>query len=182
MISSLRRLGRLTSWSALLVLVAALSAAPARAQDAALARDQATKAAMIYNFGRFATWPNDRFDGPRAPVVVCIDPSDPLAPYLSEVDGKPLDGRTLAVRRTARIDRGCNMAYVSPSNVSEAYLVSLKDRGVLTIGETPDFTRSGAIRLITIGRQIRFEINQGVAVAAGVHLSSNLMRVAIAVR
>ena len=169
-------------WLGLAWLLLLPSGAPGRAQEATQARDLATKAAMIYNFGRFATWPDTRFDGPQAPVVVCIDPSDPLALVLSEIDGKPLGGRNLMVRRTTRVDRGCNMAYISPDSVNEGYLASLRDRGVLTIGETPNFSRNGAIQLVTIGRQIRFQVNQSVALAVGVRLSSNLMRLAVSVR
>ena len=169
-------------WLGLAWLLLLPPAAPVFAQETAQDQDLATKAAMIYNFARFAAWPAARFDGPRSPVVVCIDPSDPLSPVLSEIDGKPLEGRAVEVRHTARFDRGCNMAYVSSGGVSEGYLASLRDRGILTIGETPNFSRDGAIQLVTIGRQIRFQINQSVAIAAGVRLSSNLLRLAVSVR
>lgn len=159
-----------------------LSCGAGVAQNGGSALEQATKAAMIYNFGRFTTWPNSRFDRADDPVVVCIDPSDPLAPALAAINGKQLGARTLVVRRTPRIDHSCAMAYVTGASASDGFLSSLADHGVLTIGETPNFSRNGAIRLVTIGRQVRFEINQQVAAAAGAHLSSNLLRLAVAVR
>ncbi len=93
-----------------------------------------------------------------------------------------LGGRSLAVRRTSKFDHACNMAYVSAANANDDYLATLREHGVLTIGETPGFSRAGAIRLTTIGRQVRFEINQRNAAQAGAQLSSNLMRLAISVR
>ena len=173
---------RWSRWLGLGSALAVLGGGQVAAGDGANLQEQATKAAMIYNFSRFTAWPDSRFGRPEDPVVVCIDPSDPLAPILASVDGKSLGGRSLSVRRTVRVDRACNMAYVSAANANDGYLSSLKDRGVLTIGETPDFSRAGAIQLVTIGRQVRFEINQTIAAAAGAHLSSNLLRLAVSVR
>ena len=182
MTRTLRMLKRRASTLSLGLAAATLCCAPAGAQDDARAQEQATKAAMIYNFSRFTQWPDSRFTRPDDPVVVCIDPSDPLTTSLASIDGKPLDGRTLVVRRTSRIDHGCTMAYVSAASASDSHLESLKQAGVLTIGETPRFSRAGAIQLITIGRQVRFEVNPRNAADAGAHLSSNLMRLAVAVR
>ncbi|MEO8113874.1 MAG: YfiR family protein [Phenylobacterium sp.] len=162
------------------VAVLALAAAPVRAQDASGA-EQATKAAMIYNFGRFTTWPDARFGGAGDPVVLCIDPAASLAGPLQGVNGKPVGARTLAVRQTSHIDSSCNMAYVAGRDVSDSYVAGLRDKGVLTIGEAPGFTRSGSIQLVTIGRQVRFQINQQNALASGARLSSNLLRLAVAV-
>lgn len=158
----------------------ALLAVPALAQDAS-SGEQATKAAMIYNFGRFTTWPDARFTGPSDPVVLCVDPSAPLAGPLQGVAGKPVGGRTLMVRQTSQIDRGCDMAYVATRDASDSYVAGLRDKGVLTIGEAPGFTRAGAIQLVTIGRQVRFVVNQQNALASGARLSSNLLRLAVAV-
>ncbi len=167
---------------ALCAIAAIACAASADAQDSASAQAQATKIAMIYNFGRFTLWPDSRFSHASDPVVVCIDPSDPLSEPFAGIDGKPLGGRSLAVRRTSKFDHACNMAYVSAANANDDYLATLREHGVLTIGETPGFSRAGAIRLTTIGRQVRFEINQRNAAQAGAQLSSNLMRLAITVR
>lgn len=162
------------------ILGLTLAAPPARAGDALQVEE--TKAAMLYNFGRFAVWPEGRFARPDDPVVICIDPADPLAPALASIDGKPLGGRVIQVRRTARPERSCHMAYVSAAAASDAVLASLNEHGVLTVGESAEFERAGAIRLVTIGGQVRFEINQHNAAAAGVRLSSNLMRLAVVVR
>ena len=137
---------------------------------------------MIYNFSRFTLWPDSRFAGPADPVVLCVDPDAALSGPLQSVSGKPVGARTLMVRETSRIDHACQMAYLGGGDTSDGYVATLRDRGVLTIGETPGFTRAGAIQLVTIGRQVRFEINQRNALAAGARLSSNLLRLAVAVQ
>jgi hypothetical protein len=69
---------------------------------------------------------------------------------------------------------------VSPSD--GARVANLNQQGVLTIGEAPGFAREGAVGLVTIGRQTRFEINTQAARSAGVVLSSQLLRLAIAIK
>jgi hypothetical protein len=149
--------------------------------DAAPVDEQATKVAMIYNFSRFTLWPDSRFASAADPVVLCVDPDAALSGPLQSVSGKPVGSRTLVVRETHHIDHGCQMAYLGGGDTSDGYIATLRDKGVLTIGETPGFTRAGAIKLVTIGRQVRFEINQSNALAAGARLSSNLLRLAVAV-
>jgi hypothetical protein len=161
------------------VALAALAVAsgPVRAQDAS-----ATKAAMVYNFIRFTAWPDSRFSSPSDRVVLCVDPDTPLAASLQGIAGQPVGARTLEVRLTSRIDRSCHAAFIGAQNASDGYVSSLRDKGVLTVGEAPGFIRSGAIQLVTIGRQVRFEVSQRNALTAGAHLSSNLLRLAVAVQ
>jgi hypothetical protein len=138
------------------------------------------KAAVIYNFARFASWPVSRFPDARAPVVLCVSPSDPLADALERLEGQPVGTRRLHVRTTTVFGPECQAAFVSGPANSE--VAALQRDGVLTIGEAPDFARRGAIGLVKVGRQIRFEINPSAADQAGVKLSSQLLRLAMAIR
>jgi len=161
----------------LAVLLAAVHPPPARADDHSLAM----KAAMIYNFTRFSTWPGTRFSSPSSPVVLCVDPANALGAELIKLEGRPVGARRLHVRRGA-LDGGCHAAVLSVRETSPGTISGLNRQGVLTIGETAGFSRTGAIGLMTVGRQVRFEINVKVAQAAGISLSSKLLRLAIAVR
>lgn len=154
---------------------------PAVAAPTADASQSAFKAAMIYNFARFTTWPNARFSDAAAPVVLCVSPGDPLAGDLGRLDGQPVKNRMLDVRTTSNFNSGCHLAYV-PEDVSAARLESLNQQGVLTIGDRTGFVRSGAVGLVRIGRQVRFEVNTKAAGQGGVVLSSQLLRLAISVK
>jgi hypothetical protein len=156
-------------------------AGPAAAGTGAGDQDRDLKAAIIYNFARFAVWPPGRFADQTAPVVLCVDPSDPLLPALDRLEGQPVGRRRLQVRATAQSGAGCHLAYVTDAT-SPAAVASLHRQGVLTIGDAPGFARSGAIGLVSVGRQIRFEVNTTAAAAAGVKLSSQLLRLAMVVR
>jgi hypothetical protein len=176
----MRGIDQSSGWLAALALILSLSGRAA-AQDSG-ARNAEFKAAIVYNFARFATWPATRFSSDASPVVLCVDPSEPLLPALLHLDGQPVGARVLHVRAVQSFGPACHLAFVSSADAGAERLAALEREGVLTVGETPNFSRSGAIGLVTVGRQIRFEINTAAAHVAGVGLSSQLMRLAIVVR
>ena len=170
-----------------LLLIAAtallsLTHGSAHARSAPTPSDSQARAAIIYNFTRFSSWDAGRFATPSSPVVLCVEPGHALSGHLAALEGRPVGDRTLRVRRTAVFDEGCHAAVLGPASSSAANLASLARDGVLTIGDTPGFIAHGAIGMITVGRQIRFEINNRNARVAGVVLSSRLLRLAVVVR
>lgn len=164
-----------------LIAVAAF-AGPASANDGP-ARDAAVKAAMVYNFARFAAWPPSRFPDAESPVTLCVASSSSLAPALEKLDGQPVGGRRLAVRlTTAPSGATCHLAYFDAESMGSAQLAALHQQGVLTVGEGRAFSEAGVLALVTVGRQVRFEANVRAARDAGVSISSHLLRLAVAVR
>lgn len=153
-----------------------LAAGPACADEQA-----SYKAAIVYNIIRFA-----EFDGQPArpsvePLRFCATASDPFSAALSGLEGRRIGSRTLDVRLVGSLSdasAGCDIAYVGNETA-----VRRLPPDVLLIGDAPDFTRNGgAVGLIRLGRQIRFEINIAAARAAGVTFSSKLLRLASDVR
>lgn len=166
----------------ILITAVALATASAPFNAEASSHNGSLKAAIIYNFTRFSSWPSSRFAGPTSNVVLCVAPDHPLNPELLKLEGRPVGARRLHVRRDVRFDAGCHAAVLMNRDVSPSYVSALNRQGVLTVGETSGFALIGAIGLVTVGRQVRFEINNRIATAAGVELSSKLLRLAIAVR
>lgn len=165
------------------IAIAALSVAPpAIAQGSDDLREARFKAAVVYNFARFANWPPSRFEDAAAPLVLCVDPAEPLLAALNELDGRPVGSRRLRVKAARTFGQECHVAYVSSFEAGPDHIAALRRRGMLTVGESEDFARSGAIGLVKVGRQVRFEINTAAAKEAGVTLSSQLMRLAVLVR
>jgi hypothetical protein len=162
------------------VLLTALALAPT--VQASATQDNAFEAAIIYNLARFTQWPANRFASDTAPVTLCVAPGDPIAASLSELEGKPVGARPLHVRRDASFGRECHLAFVSSDDATPANLDALSHRGVLAIGDRDGFAANGAIGLVTIGHQLRFEVNVRAAREAGVQLSSQMLRLATSIR
>lgn len=162
----------------LIAISISATATPAAAQSV----DQnAFKAAMIYNIARFTTWPPARFTDTSAPVILCVAPGDPVTGELVRLEGQPVKTRRLDVRVTANFGPACHVAVI-PADMAPARIETLNGQGVLTIGEGPGFSATGAVGLVRIGRQVRFEVNTRNAGDGGLVLSSQLLRLAIAVK
>jgi hypothetical protein len=144
------------------------------------------KAAYLFNFLRFVDWPSTA----AAPGTfeICVAGVDPFGAALDAV----LKDATLGTRKVQhrRIEAsaeiaGCHVVFFSDSLQSTIVplLASLERRPVLTVGEMPRFvSRGGMIQFVRQGTRIRFEINHTAARAAGLSVSSELLRVASAVQ
>ncbi len=171
------------------LLLACAIAAPALAWGAGgeVDRVQQIKAAYLFNFARFVTWPPPKLTPGDKAILFCILENDPLAPALDEVlQGKTIDTQRVVVRRVQRVDamRECHVAYlgtVEPSRLASS-LESLAGASVLTVYEGGDTLRTGAIRFFLEERKVRFEINVALAEREHLQMSSHLLNVARVVR
>lgn len=157
-------------------LVAAMTLGADVQPSHAGSRQNEIKAAFVFNFARFTKWPPDRFEGPSDPIRVCAHEGHTLADALGTIDGKKVGARAIAVATYPAggpLGTGCHIALLPLGPVS------IPQRGMLTVGETPDFIeRGGAVGLLQVGRQVRFQINQTSIREAELEMSSKLLRLA----
>lgn len=166
---------------ALILFMGAVLALGVRGPAAAAGDDGPVRAAMVYNFLRFATWDDE--PAPTAPLTLCVDPSVPALPAFVTLNGKTIGDRRLRVVPTSNpVGHGCRVAYLGPHASNASVAQHLAAERVLTIGEGVGFSRGGVIGLVVVGRELRFEINQTQARRSGIGLSSKLLRLAVVVR
>jgi hypothetical protein len=151
--------------------------------------DSEVQAAYLLNFIRFVRWPGDgRSERPADPWAICVLGRDPLGSVLdATIGGESIDGRTVVARRIARPEdaAGCHVLFVEAAE--QASLANLLQRlrraPLLTVGDAPRFLENGGmIRFVTVDSRIRFEINLAAVERADLTLSSDLLRVALAVK
>ncbi|RME61590.1 MAG: YfiR family protein [Alphaproteobacteria bacterium] len=148
-------------------------------------REDLIKAAMVFNFMRFASWPPARFAGPDSPLRLCVRDDSYIADALAAMDGKNLGQRHLRVRRLAahaQFFAGCDLAFLTGADADAVPLRALGDAGVLTVADDDAAHADAGISLLRFGRQLRFEVNSDAAARAGVVFSSKLLRLATDVR
>jgi hypothetical protein len=141
------------------------------------------KAAYLHSFGRFVEWP------PTAGTAfaICVIGLDPFGRALDDVvAGATIHDRPVNVIRVteAHDAASCQIAFVAASENArlDAVLGALQDSPVLTVGEAPDFVqRGGMIGFAFDGNRVRFAINLAAAQDAGLMVSSELLRVAVAI-
>jgi hypothetical protein len=163
--------------------VAALSAAVIVAPRAQRAPEYAVKAAYLYNFTRFISWPSDAFDGVAAPFGLCVVGDDPFGPELDRIfAGERVGTHPVRVERigTAEPLGDCRLIFVPQAEASHtADVLRRAAPTALTIGEADGFLeRGGMIRLVLDGSHVRFDVNPAQCQAHRLVPSSKLLRVA----
>jgi YfiR/HmsC-like len=141
------------------------------------------KAAYLYNFGKFVTWPPDQTDNSDS-LAICILGKDPFGAVLdTTVAGENINGKKITVKRLAKLQDGgpCQILYISISEqVRVRQILPMARRaGMLTVSDIPSFAQlGGIIGFVTLEDKIRFEVNRDAAERSGLALSSQLLKVA----
>jgi hypothetical protein len=133
------------------------------------------KAAFVYNFALYTTWPTPLRDA--ATLTICVQQASPLAPALHALAGKAVQQREVVVKE---ID--ANGAHVSCDvQVAESSAGARlwHEPGVLTVCDCDDGDARGAIvSLVREGARLRFDIDLAAASSAGLSVSSKLLHLA----
>ena len=144
------------------------------------------KAAFLYNFSRFITWPEhaSRDDGK---FNLCILGGDPFGELLDALGGKSVQNNSLEIKRLDNLDQShvCQIIFVSQTGASdiENIMSTLKDLPALTVSDIEGFTaRGGIIEFKLVDKKVRFNINIDAANHAGLTISSKLLSLATVVR
>lgn len=167
------------------VALAAWCAAVGAPQAAAADRDEyEVKAAFLYKFSLFVTWPAA---SQKAPMLLGIVGDDPFGRRLETVltnrivNGQPFRIQRFRDAREALAAR-CRMMFISSSEkerIGEIAALAEKS-GVLTVGDTEGYAYAGVmINMVLRAATVRFEVNRQAAEKAGLRLSSQLMELSI---
>ena len=140
------------------------------------------KAVFLFNFAQFVEWPSAAFADGNSPIVIGVLGENPFGTYLDEtVRDEKVGNRPLEVHRYQRADEihTCHILFISRSEANrlEPILASVRDRGILVVGDSDDFVqRGGTIQLASSQSKIRLRINEGAAKTATFTISSKLLR------
>jgi hypothetical protein len=143
--------------------------------------EQSIKAAFLFNFAIFVTWPQP--GTANQPFVVCVIGDTGIVTELSRASrSKTVRGREFVVREQNQGDDpdACQILFITESADRYAPAVLRRIHGpVLTIGETPFFLREGGMmRFVIVDERVKFQIDAGAAERAGLRIGSQLLSVA----
>lgn len=137
------------------------------------------KAAFLYNFSSFTTWPADVGNT----LKLCIHGRDPFGPELDDLHGKRVDHRRILIERkpAAGTLESCQIVFISRSAANDLpdTLRSLGSAPALTVADSPGATREGVMLNMDVARdKISFSANMKAAQRARLVLSSKLLGLA----
>lgn len=150
-------------------------------------REDAIKAAFLYNFTKFIDWPGTAFSDAAAPFTVCVVASETFRRHVEAImDREQIRGRPIRVAVPLSDDdlRRCHLLYFGADESARArkLLPAVRQLPVLTVGEGDRFLdHGGLIAFALVDDRVRFDISKRAANEAGLTVSSKLLRVARAV-
>ena len=110
-----------------------------------------------------------------------------MASRFNDLAKQSIQGRSIQVKQIARPADigGCHLLYLPaeiPGTLS-VWLGAAQQNGALTVGDLPDLVEAGGIiGLVPVGGRYRFDVNLGVARQADLRFSSQLLKLARAVK
>jgi hypothetical protein len=163
-----------TRWRWLLMAIAGLvTVAGLMAAQPLIAADAPTEnqvqAVFLFNFSRFVEWPPQAFAAPSDPFVIGI------------VGNDQINGHALTVRRFHSISEveNCQILFIDRSEIGRLgqILAALDHHSTLTVSQADGAAQRGVmIQFATENSRIRLRINVDSARAAGLTISSKLLR------
>lgn len=142
------------------------------------------KAAVIFNFAVFAEWPPAVLQ-PAAPLALCVYQGNALLAALQALVDKSVNGHRLEVRALAAgaATRHCHLLVLDRQDRERwpqlQRELGAAGAGVLTIADDRQIAAEGAmLALFMEDKRIVFDANLGALRAAGLTLSSKLLRLA----
>jgi hypothetical protein len=142
------------------------------------------KAVFLYNFSHFVAWPTRESSTAIRPFTICVLGADPFEQNLDEaVRGEHVAERSLLVRRIREPSEAvdCEILFIARSagNDLDKVLTAVAHRTVLTVSELEGAAQRGVmIQFVNENNKIRLRINDDSARAAGLIVSSKLLRLA----
>ena len=146
------------------------------------------EAAYLYNFSRFVEWPAKTAFPQSNSFTICILGEDPFGQALdATLAGETIGNQRVVARRISspQMSADCQILFISSSEASRLNKIieTLNKNAVLTVSDIPQFSQhQGMIQFVMEENRIRFEVNLTATQRAGLTLSSELLKVATAVR
>lgn len=138
------------------------------------------KAAFLYNFAAFTTWPNRSTEN----FNLCIYGQDPFGNNLDALmRAKRINEQPINIHRINQLDHlaQCQLVFISRPAIGNITTIidAISNKPVLTVADSPEAARQGVvINMNVIEDKVTFEANLLMAKKAGLNLSSQLLRLA----
>lgn len=139
------------------------------------------KAAFLFNFTKFVTWPPIT---PGQPFRVCVVADETTTAAID----RAMQNETILDRRTETMvpaspeqARSCQVLFVghAAAGPADAILTAARSLPVLTVGDGPNFLeRGGIIQFVVAEGRIRFDVHLSHATRASLSINARMLRVA----
>ncbi len=152
------------------------------AQELAVDNPYKVQAAFIRNFAHYVNWPERSFTSDKENWRVCIAGPDPFGRVLEQtLQGREEQGRSFSVIRSDEMDVlvQCHIVFIAYKDAARRRnaMERLKNRPVLSVGDSPDFLREGGVIAFQTGDRVRMGVNLDQAKAVSLIIQTRMLEV-----
>ena len=172
------------TWLLGALLLAATLTREALAQPAAPTQYD-VQAVYLFDFAKFVRWPAG---SGHETISICVAGQQVFADTLTRiVAGERVDSHTLSVRlvQQPQDEAACDILFIGSAAEGrlDSLLAASNGKSILTVSDIPGFLdRGGMIQFLIVGNRVRFSVDLGPVARSGISLSSELLKVAVAVK
>ena len=140
------------------------------------------KAVFVYNFLKFAEWPEEK---ENKHLNLCIIGKTPISEYIKSLNKKRIQDKEIKVFEIKETEiknilqcQAIFLGEISEQN-KKKILSKLKNKAILSISDQKEFVKQGGIiELLQEGNKLRFKVNFSLAQKSNLKISSRLLRLA----
>jgi hypothetical protein len=151
-------------------------------------KEYRVKAAFLFNFCRYTTWPKDSFKKKDAPLDLIVIGKNPFGNLLDKaLEGKFADDHPFQVQYVSSLNKDLEPHLVFVADLKDedrdAIIKWYRGKKTLVIGDQKGFAELGSCANFLIeAKGIRFEVNTEEVKKSGLEISSRLLQHAFIVK
>lgn len=161
---------------------------PIQTLAAPISDEDKVKTALIFKLIKFVSWSDVESYFSKTEFGICVLGGDGFAESLKDLEGRSIKGKAISVKRyqqSRSIGKQCQIVYITSSRKAflNDILFNLKDKPILTIGDSEDFAKKGGmIRLKKTNNRFGFEINLSSVNRSGLMIAAPLLELATIIK
>lgn len=145
-------------------------------------RPTEVEAAFLRNFAHYVEWPTHAFADEQAPWVIGILGDDPFGDILEATFNNRVEkGRAFTVVRAQGLEAlpASHIVFIAYKSAAQRRwaLDHMKNKPVLTVGDTPDFLQEGGVIQFKVDDRVHISINLDQARAVALTIQTKMLEV-----
>ena len=150
-------------------------------------KEALVKAAFIFNFVKFISWPGERAIATQSSIDICVLGDSDLssaASVFKQASSAKLALQLVPERSAKSAVTHCHIVFVGDSEEGKLsdVMASLKGQPVLTVSDISNFAeRGGMIGFVLTDNKIKLAVNKRAIESAGLKVDAQLLEIALKV-
>lgn len=147
------------------------------------AKEYELKAAFLYHFAKYTTWPEGCFATEESPLVIAVVGKDPFGAHLDALAGKKVAAHPIRIKRLAdpEVVEGVHILFLGEleDEARTKLLERCAERPLLVVGDEKELAEKGAqIAFYLEEAKLRFAVSTKAVERARLALGSQLLKLA----